>query len=104
MFRKMLPTRPLSYESAISIRRASDRDRGTLERLAALDSARRPRGEVLIAEVDGEAWAALSLRDGHAVADPFRRSGAVVALLRTRASQPDPRPQGRPLLAPRWAA
>ena len=36
------------------------------------------------AEVDGEAWAALSVDDGHAVADPFRLSGDLVALLAER--------------------
>jgi hypothetical protein len=36
---------------------------------------------VLVAEVGGELWAALSLDDGHGVADPFRPTGAVVHLL-----------------------
>jgi hypothetical protein len=94
----------LSYEPAIAIRRAGDRDRAALRRLAALDSAPEPSGTVLLAEVDGEPWAALSVEDGHAVADPFRKSGGVVSLLRARASQRQDRRQGRPLLAPRWAA
>jgi hypothetical protein len=94
----------LSYEPAIAIRRAGDRDRGVLARLAALDSAPEPRGTVLLAEVDGEPWAAHSLDDGHAVADPFRRSAGVLDLLRARAGQGPSRSAGRPLLAPRWAA
>ena len=36
----------------------------------------------LLAEVDGELWAALSLRDGAVVADPFRHTTALVELLR----------------------
>ncbi len=104
MPRPMLPTTTLSYEPAIAIRRAGEQDREALRRLAALDSAREPQGDVLIAEVDGEAWAALSVRDGHGVADPFRRSGSILDLLRTHASQKAPRLEGRPLLAPRWAA
>ena len=57
-------------------------------------------------EVDGEAWAALSIDDGHAVADPFRRSAGIVALLRARAGTPGRTRRGatRPALAPRWAA
>jgi hypothetical protein len=103
MSREMPLTTTLSYEPAIAIRRAGEGDRDAIERLAALDSARAPQGDVLIAEVDGEAWAALSTRDGQGVADPFRRSGAILDLLRTRASQNAPRRDGRPLLAPRWA-
>ena len=104
MSSELLPLASLSYEPAIAIRRAGERDRPAIEQLAALDSARRPRGDVLLAEVDGEPWAALSLGDGHAVADPFRRSGAIVELLRARAAQSSPLRHGRPLLVPRWAA
>ncbi len=103
MSRRLLPTTSLSYEPAIAIRRAGEHDRDAVRRLAALDSTREPRGDVLIAEVDGEPWAALSVSDGHAAADPFRPSGPVLDLLRTRASQKAPRVDGRPLLAPRWA-
>ena len=105
MQRSMPTITSLSYEPAISIRRASERDRRAVERLAALDSAHEPVGSVVLAEVDGEPWAALSLEDGHGVADPFRRSGSVLDLLRARARQAGgDRKQGRPLLAPRWAA
>ena len=102
-YRMPIPT-TLSYAPASAIRRAGDHDSRAIERLAALDSSRAPRGSVLLAEVDGEPWAALGLDDGHAVADPFRRSAGVVDLLRARAGQKQVRPQGRPLLAPRWAA
>ena len=70
---------------SVAIRPTDEADRPVVDRLAALDSARPPRGTVLIAEVEGEAWAALSIDDGHAVADPFRPSLDVLALLRTRA-------------------
>ena len=103
MFRRM-PAKPeLSHSRSISLRPAREGDRSAIARLAALDSAPEPRGVILMAEVDGEAWAALSLEDGRAIADPFRRSGAVVELLRAAAA-PVERRQGRPLLAPRWAA
>ena len=103
MSRRMPTITPLSYEPSIAIRRSRERDRPAVERLAALDSASPPRGEVLLAEVDGEPWAALSLDDGHAVADPFRRSASIVSLLRARASTGEPRRRGRPTLVPRWA-
>jgi|ERR1700716_1194032 hypothetical protein len=73
------------FHSAVVIRRAAQADRPSLARLAALDSARPLRGEALIAFVDGEPWAALSLDDGRTVADPFRQSASAVELLRVRA-------------------
>lgn len=100
----LLPTSTsLSYEPAISIRRAGKHDRHAIERLAALDSAAAPSGDVLLAEVGGEPWAALSIDDGHAVADPFRRSGSMIDLLRARAEQRGTRRDRRMVLLPRWA-
>ena len=69
----------------LTIRRATAADESAVRRLAALDSAFPPTGDVLIAEMGDELWAALSLDTGHAVADPFRPSGDVVDLLRFRA-------------------
>jgi hypothetical protein len=75
------------HTSTITIRYASNADDRAIARLAALDSARAPRGAVLLAEVDGEAHAALAVADDHAVADPFRPTAEIVALLRERAAQ-----------------
>ena len=58
-----------------------------LERLAQLDSRHAPRGAVLVAEVGGELWAAISIDDRRAIADPFRPTGELVALLEERARQ-----------------
>ena len=70
----------------ISIRPATAADGRTLVRLAALDSVRPlPFGPVLIAEIDGEPKAALSLKTGQVVADPFSRTADVVELLRVHA-------------------
>lgn len=69
----------------IAIRRATEADRHTLERLAALDSSRIPSGEVLIAEVGEEPQAAIEVSSGAAVADPFRPTAELVSLLRLRA-------------------
>ena len=87
----------------ISLRRAGVSDLGAVASLAALDEARVPSGRVLIAEVAGEPWAAMSLTDGHVVADPFRRSAAAVELLRARAAHVRPARARRPLLRLRTA-
>jgi len=72
-------------DPAITIRRARLDDHRVLRDLAGLDSSPRvPRGEVLLAEVDGQPVAAMSLTDGHHVADPFQPTAHVVELLRVR--------------------
>lgn len=53
-------------------------------RLAALDSATVPPPPLLVAEVDGELRAAVSLHDGRAIADPFTRTAHLLDVLRTR--------------------
>ena len=83
------------------IRYAVDSDAAAVARLAALDSSAIPDGPLLVAEVDGELWAAVAIHRGAAIADPFRPSGPLVELLRARARQlvGDPAPAGRR----RWA-
>src|SRR5215208_3796806 len=81
----------------LTIRPARDVDEAALRRLAALDSTIPLRGDVLLAEEDGEMRAALSLADGRVVADPFRLTSGIVAALRARvprhaaAAEPAPR-------------
>jgi len=73
---------------ALTLRYAVSADTEALDRLAQLDSAHAPRGIVLVAEVGGEVWAAISLDDPRvAIADPFRPTGELVALLTERARQ-----------------
>lgn len=72
-------------DAAVTIRRATPADAYALSRLAALDSARPLPGPVLVAEVDGELWAARDLHSGRVVADPFRLTASLVALLHERA-------------------
>jgi hypothetical protein len=69
----------------VTIRYATPADTSAVIDLAALDSRRAPTGDVLVARVGSELWAAVSLEDDHAVADPFQPSGDVVTLLRERA-------------------
>ena len=71
----------------VTIRRAFPDDDQALRRLAALDGAKLPDVEVLVAEVAGELWAAVAVDDGRAVADPFRPTAELVSLLRERARQ-----------------
>ena len=69
----------------ISIRAATTGDGPALARLAALDSAPVPFGPVLLAEVDGQPRAALSIRDDRVIGDPFTRTVDLVELLRVHA-------------------
>jgi len=73
---------------AVTIRAAWPADADALVRLAALDSAVAPPAEpLLVAEVAGELRAAISLRDGAVIADPFAATAALVELLEARAAQ-----------------
>ena len=56
-----------------------------LRRLAELDSSSAIATPALVSHVDGEAVAALSLVDGRAVADPFRHTAAILAILKLQA-------------------
>lgn len=71
----------------VAIRPATADDTTTLLRLAALDSAVVPAGELLLGIVDGEPVAAVAVTTGRAIADPFRPTADVVALLRLRAER-----------------
>jgi hypothetical protein len=72
----------------ITIRPGYADDERALYRLAALDSAAGvPPAPLLVAELDGELSAALSLTDGSSIADPFRPTADIVALLRAHAGQ-----------------
>jgi hypothetical protein len=97
------PTLPPS----LVIRRARPADARALDRLGRLDSApaagRRiaalaeaPEAGVLVAEVDGVVQAARVLTDGTVIADPFRPTAGLTAVLALRAEQLAARP------APAW--
>jgi hypothetical protein len=69
--------------ASITIRPAYADDESALARLAALDSAEGPPpAPRVLAEVDGELRAVLSLRDGTTIADPFFATTDILALLR----------------------
>jgi hypothetical protein len=77
----------LSTAPNVLIRAARGSDGSALVRLAALDSAHAPSGDVLVAESDGDLIAALDLDTGAAIADPFRHTSDVVELLQLRAAR-----------------
>jgi hypothetical protein len=87
-----------------TIRRASPADSSAVARLAALDSASPPAGELLLAEVGDELWAAVEIDSGVAIADPFRPSGDLVELLHFERMRSDlVKPARRLRLLPRAA-
>ncbi len=82
------PTQTVGSDApSVTIRYARADDALALLDLAYLDSSRAPEGIVLVAEVGGQLWAAHSLDDQHAIADPFRPSGELSFLLAERARQ-----------------
>jgi hypothetical protein len=82
-----IPVRSLG----VSVRRAIRGDAAGIARVAALECSHVPAEPILLAEVDEIVVAAISLTDGHAVADPFHPTADIVELLRLRAAQLDGR-------------
>jgi hypothetical protein len=93
-FRYDLPT----GEQPITIRDAVPADRGELLRLAELDSAlpfatgdpefrSRNSGMIFVGEVDGEVRAAYSADERRAIANPFKRTAELVALVELHVRQ-----------------
>jgi hypothetical protein len=85
----------MTSTASLTIRHATNADEAALRRLAALDSSRVPSGELLVAELDGQLVAALSVDTGAAIADPFEHTAAIVDSLRAHS-----RRQAGPTLRP----
>jgi hypothetical protein len=89
--------------TTLTIRHSTPADESALVRLAQLDSTRPISAtRVLVAEEDGELVAARPLDDGEAIANPFRRTAATMAVLEARAAELERAPasadlQGREL-------
>lgn len=77
----------IEHDAPLVLREATAADRERLERLAELDSTTLPEGGMLVAEINGELRAAVTLDGKAEIADPFARTAEVLALLRTRADQ-----------------
>ena len=69
----------------ITITQSTATDAPKLWRLAALDDRRAPDEPALLAYVGDELRAAVGVRDGRAVADPFHPTADIVELLRAQA-------------------
>ena len=79
----------------LTIRSATAADAAALAHLAELDSSTVPAEPVFVAELEDRLIAAVSARDGAAIADPFTHSADAVELLRRRARQAAGRPAQR---------
>ena len=76
-----------THTASVSIRWTDSDPEGLLAAVAARDSQRLSDGPWLVAEVEGETLAVLSLDTGSFVADPFSRTVELRALLELRAGQ-----------------
>ena len=74
-----------SSPNALALRLAGSGDARELKILAELDEAPELSGETLLAVIDGEPVAALSLDDGRVISNPFVATSDAVSLLRIRA-------------------
>jgi hypothetical protein len=74
-------------KESVLLRLTTIGDADAIERLAALDSAPAPDSRCVVAEIDGTLVAALPLRGGNVIADPFKPTAHLVPLLELRAKQ-----------------
>jgi hypothetical protein len=74
-------------DAPVLIRRAAAADAPAIERLSALDEQELPGGERLIALLGGRPVAAVEVRSGATIADPFTPTSGIVELLGLRAAQ-----------------
>ena len=85
--RPVAPRHPGTNDDAVVIRPAAPADEPAIARLSALDEHELPRGDRLIGELGGRIVAALDVRSGDAVADPFVPTSGLLELLGLRAAQ-----------------
>jgi hypothetical protein len=76
---------PQPVRTAIQLRLSACREE--LERLAALSERRVRDGDWLVADLDGEPVAAVSIEDGTTLYDPFRPTSQLLSLLELRRKQ-----------------
>jgi hypothetical protein len=84
--------RAAAWRSEITLRLATPDDAAVLERLAQLESRPPSDGPHLVAARDGVVEAALRLQSGELIADPFKRTAELCALLRCHAGPVPPTP------------
>jgi hypothetical protein len=84
------------WQTPVTLHLACARDRWALTRLAQLDSRPLPPGPHLVAIREGRIDAAISLSSGELVADPFRHTAELCALLRCHAGPASLEPKELP--------
>ena len=85
--RRRRPATPAVHWQGLTLRLATSADRAALARLADLEQTTRPAEPVLVGELMQRPVAALSLRDGSVIADPFTPTAELIELMRLRARQ-----------------
>jgi len=85
--RQEMPEIRQPAKESVLLRLTTIGDAHGIERLAALDGAPAPDCRCVVAEVDGTIVAALPLRGGKVIADPFKPTAHLVPLLELRAKQ-----------------
>jgi hypothetical protein len=86
-YRRQDPVVRRSAREPVLLRMTTVGDAEAIVRLAALECMPVPDSRCVIAEVDGTVVAALPLRGGRVIADPFRPTAHLVPLLELRAKQ-----------------
>jgi hypothetical protein len=84
--------RAAAWKSEITLRLATSDDTAVLARLAQLEERPPNDGPHLVAARDGVVEAALCLQSGELIADPFKRTAELCALLRCHAGEASPTP------------
>ena len=79
--RDLRPTAPGGHDAAVCIRLAGEADAAALRRLGELEGRAPPKGETLVAVVDGRVLAAMELTSAETFADPFRPTAGLVEQL-----------------------
>jgi hypothetical protein len=98
--RRATATAPVTDAPDVELRLCKPADDPAIDRLAALSEQPVPFGRLVVALVDGELVAAVSLDGGCLLRDPFRKTAELAGLLELRASQLRP-PAPRVALVPR---
>ena len=86
--RKVAPAAPVQDDpKRFTVRLAEAADETILQRLASLDSSRLPAGPLLVGEISGGIQAAVPVKGGRGIANPFVRTAELMTLLELRAAQ-----------------
>ena len=86
-FRRQQRLKAAAPTESVMLRLGDAQDADALARLAVLQERPASSGRHVVAEVGGAIVAALPLRGGAALVDPFRRTAHIIPLLELRARQ-----------------